>query len=52
MLFFFIPWITRFRWPVSSGGLHSTVRGITETLLAVTLQRRFPNPLLVNVLGG
>ena len=52
MLFFFIPWITRFRWPGSSGGLHSTVRGITETLLAVTLQRRFPNPLLINVLGG
>jgi len=26
MLFLFIPWITRFRWPGSSGGLHSTVR--------------------------
>jgi len=48
------------RWPGNSGGLHSTVRaggcatlgGITETFLAVTLQRRFPNPLLVNVRGG
>ena len=26
MLFLLIPWITRFRWPGSSGGLHSTVR--------------------------
>lgn len=36
-----------------SGSLIEAARldGISETFLAVTLQRRFPNPLLSDVLG-
>lgn len=30
----------------------ATLEGLTETFMAVTLQRRFPNPLLREVLGG
>ncbi|MEL7216455.1 MAG: LysR family transcriptional regulator, partial [Pseudomonadota bacterium] len=38
---------------LAAGALHEAapLKGITETFVAVTLQRRFPNPVLARLLA-